>query len=381
MRQQPKHIADTRPARPAGAGRAPGKRLIVILIVAAIVVAVPVTAYLVFHHYYSKLNYSAGMTPSQRLEAIERFADGTLTEEEEGPVEGYEEVTEEQVDDIQAQIQAQLAASGGSLISQADVINILLVGTDARSRDESARSDVMMLVSVNQRTHKIVLASFMRDIYTYIPDYGYNRLNAPYAIAGADYLIETLEAGFGIDIDNYAAVNFYDFADIVDAMGGLDIELSDAEVDFINGQAYDGEQAYLGVGTGAIWLDHSADGRYHLNGTQALAHCRNRSSAGSDADRTDRQRAVIAALIAKARGMSLAELDALADVVLPMVTTDLTQGDCLSLLLKSAEYLGYEVESHRIPEVDFSYAMIDGMAVISIDFAANAAVLQEAIYD
>lgn len=351
----------------------------IIIIVVVILIILAESAYLLFGHYYSKLNVQSSLTEDARASAIARVTEETLREEEEEPREGYEEKSAEQVDDLQAQIQAQLAAAGGSVMSNEDVINVLLIGSDARSRSELARSDVMMLISLNKNTHRIVLTSFMRDIYTYIPDYGYNRLNAPYAIAGADYLIETLEADFGIDIDNYAAVNFYDFADIIDAIGGVDLELTNGEVDFINEIVY-GDQADMGVGTGAVWLDYSADGHYHLNGTQALAHCRNRRTAGSDADRTDRQRTVITAMINGAKSLSLSELNSLANVVLPMVTTDLSQGDCLSLILKAPEYLGYEVTSLRIPEVAYSFATINGMAVISIDFQQNAAVIQDAIY-
>ncbi len=340
------------------------KALFVIFIVLAVLIILAEIAYLAFGHYYNLLDFRSGLSASERAAAeID---------------EGYDVATDAEIADIQSRIQAHLAA-GGTLISDDDVVNILLIGTDARTRTEAARSDAMILVSLNKRTQKIVLTSFMRDIYTYIPDYGYNRLNAPYAIAGADYLIETLEADFGVSIDSYAAVNFYDFADIIDTLGGVDLTLTNAEVDFINGQVFD-EQLQLGVGTGPVWLDYEASGYYHLNGTQALAHCRNRSSAGSDADRTDRQRTVISEMITKAKGMSISELNSLLDVVLPMVVTDLTQADCLSLILHSGEYLGYTVESIRIPAVSYSFTTISGMSVISVDFAANAAVIQDAIY-
>ena len=353
------------------------KALFIIFIVLAVLIILAEIAYLAFGHYYNLLDFRSGLSASERAAAIAGFDASTLREEEEID-EGYEIATDAEIADIQSRIQAHLAA-GGTLISDDDVVNILLIGTDARTRTEAARSDAMILVSLNKRTQKIVLTSFMRDIYTYIPDYGYNRLNAPYAIAGADYLIETLEADFGVSIDSYAAVNFYDFADIIDTLGGVDLTLTNAEVDFINGQVFD-EQLQLGVGTGPVWLDYEASGYYHLNGTQALAHCRNRSSAGSDADRTDRQRAVISEMITKAKGMSISELNSLLDVVLPMVVTDLTQADCLSLILHSGEYLGYTVESIRIPAVSYSFTTISGMSVISVDFAANAAVIQDAIY-
>ena len=190
-------------------------------------------------------------------------------------------------------------AAEKELLSDKDVVNILLIGTDARAVDESARSDVMMLVSMNRESKKLVMTSLMRDIYTDIPGYGSNRLNAAYAFGGAELLIETLEADFGIRIDNYAAVDFFDFAGVIDVMGGVDLELTTAEVDFINEQTYSGEQAQLGVGTGSVYLNYSSDGWYHLNGSQTLAHCRNRSSAGSDFDRTGRQRAVLYAAIGR----------------------------------------------------------------------------------
>ena len=353
------------------------KGLIAAIVVVAVLIILAEAAYLVFGHFYNKLNYSQSLTESERASAI---ADFQAKEKEDLEDAALNEASGE-LGDLQAAIQAQLAAMGGSKMSDKDVINVLLVGTDARSSDEKARSDVMMLASLNKKTHKIVLTSFMRDIYTYIPDYGYNRMNAPYAIAGADMLIDTLEADFGVEINNFAAVNFYDFADIVDAIDGIDLDLEDSEVDFINEQAYWGEQAQLDVGTGAIYLEYSPDGHYHLNGTQALAHCRNRDSIGSDYDRTERQRTVVAAIIAKAKTLSLEELYSLADIVLPMVSTDLTQADCLALLLKSGEYLSYETETLRIPAVEYSGETINGMSVISIDFPANAKVVQDTIYN
>ena len=355
----------------------PRKAIVAVIVVIAVILLLVLSAYLVFNHFYSKLNYSSGtLTESERADAIASFVEDEPAEAPTG-----DDIDKESLDDLQKSIQDQLSAMGGSVITDKDVINILLIGSDARTRTEKARSDVMILASLNKRTHKIILTSFMRDIYTYIPDYGYNRLNAPYAIAGADYLIETLEADFGVDINNYAAVNFFDFANIIDAVGGVDLSLTNAEVDFINGQADTGEQAKLGVGTGAIHLDYSPTGQYHLNGTQALAHCRNRSSAGSDYDRTERQRTVINAIIEKTKNLSLSELSDLADTLLPMVTTDLTQADCLSLLLNATEYLNYDRVSLRIPDVQYSGTMINGMSVISIDFPANAKVLQDTIYN
>ncbi len=387
MSRSAKHLAPKEPLARAdvserGVRRAAPERrglprgVKIVIIVVAVLLVLVLAAYLVFSHFYGKMNYAATMTESERADAIAAYTveEAQLPAEPEEPEEipeDVEVVPEEKVKDIQDVIQEQLAASGGSLISDKDIINILLIGTDARKMNEKARSDVMLLVSVNQRTKKIILTSFMRDIYT---------LNTPNAIAGPDYLVETLEYDFGIDINNYALVNFYAFADVIDTLGGIDIALSNSEVDFINRQAYYGEQAELGVGTGAIYLDYSSDGWYHLNGTQALAHCRNRSSAGSDFDRTSRQRTVISTLLERAKSVPLSELYNLANVVLPMVTTDLTQGDCLSLLLKSGDYLTYDIVQYRVPGDNYNLTMISGMSVIQINFETSAAYLQDFIY-
>ena len=370
------------------------KLVAAVICIAAVLLAGVFAAYMIFSQLYSRMNHSTALDDISRDEAIAKALDGEIpggetiagvleTEEEaeeEKSIEDAKVITDDELDEIQQLIQSSLLESGDSIMSDKDVINILLIGSDARSRTETARSDAMILVSVNKNTRKIILTSFMRDIYTYIPDYGYNRLNASYAIAGADYLIETLEADFGVGIDNYAAVNFYDFADIIDALGGLDMELTTSEVDYIN-KRVNGDQSKLGVGTGAVSLAYSPDGCYHLNGTQVLAHCRNRfSSIGSDYDRTERQRNVITAVIEQVKNLSLLEQYNLAVIVMPMLTSDLTKSDCLSLLLSSKEFSDYEVETLRIPALAFDEVYINGMAVLQIDFTANAAIVQDTIY-
>ena len=372
-------INETEPDNHHGAKKNSRKALTIVIVVLAVIAVLLLAAYLVFSHFYSKMNYERAVAEPSLVASSDIMGD-----EDEEPVDSGLNATEQEIMDMQAMIQEQLRRMGGSKMSDADIINVLLIGTDARSRTEAARSDVMMLASLNKKTQKIVLTSFMRDIYTYIPGLdSYNRLNAPYALggsggSGAALLIGTLEQDFGVEINNYAAVNFYDFAAIIDSVGGIDIPLTNSEVDFINDQVY-GEQAYLGVGE-VEWLEYTDGGTAHLNGTQALAHCRNRSSSGSDYDRTERQRTVVAAIIAKAKTLSLEELGNLLNEILPLVTTDLTQADCLSLLASSAEYLSYEVETLRIPAVDYYDTYINGMAVIGIDFSSNAQVIQDTIY-
>ena len=139
----------------------------------------------------------------------------------------------------------------------------------------------------------------MRDIFVSIPGYDDNKLNAAYAFGGAKLACETLELNFGIRIDNYLIVDFNSFTDIVDSLGGIDLELTYNEITYINWQSYRNHQTEdeneLKADEYTYYLDR--DGYevalVHVNGRQALWYARDRDSAGSDFDRTQRQRIVI----------------------------------------------------------------------------------------
>ena len=124
-------------------------------------------------------------------------------------------------------------SSGNSLMSSSNVRNILLIGTDSRGEDRG-RSDSMILLSINSKTNKINMVSLMRDTYVQVPGYGGCKLNAAYSYGGPELLMDTIEDNFYIEIDDYVTVNFISFANIVDAVGGVEIEVNDSEADAIN---------------------------------------------------------------------------------------------------------------------------------------------------
>lgn len=184
------------------------------------------------------------------------------------------------------------ANNGAELRHSPNVINVLLVGLDSEDAlTKGGRSDSMILASLNKKTKKIYLTSFFRDTWTYMNIGGndrYNKMNAAYFYGSDDALIDTIEKNFKIDIDYYCAVDFTSFTDIINALGGLTVEVQQYEAEYINR-------------TTVHTIDYGE--KVKLNGWEALVFARIRKSDGdSDVSRTRRQRQVISALIESARG-------------------------------------------------------------------------------
>lgn len=256
--------------------------------------------------------------------------------------------------------------------SQEGIRNILLLGIDSRNQDVMTRTDTMMIATINENTKTITLTSLMRDIYIPIPGYGSTRLNAATVYGGPDLLIQTIEENFDITIDNYILTDFFEFKEIVDHYGGVDLEVSAAEIESLNNSIIEynritGESTYADV------MDPSQAGYVHMSGKQALAYARIRYVGNADFERTERQRIVMTKLIEKSRNMGVGELENLVREILPRLTTDITEGEMLSLLWNSfTQYKNYELQNHRIPEDGtWQSVMIDGMSVLDINFEEN----------
>lgn len=258
-----------------------------------------------------------------------------------------------------------LSGAGGLIGQSADLVNILLVGQDRRPGEGRARSDSMILCSFNKTEGKIQMISFLRDLYLPIPG-GYmdNRLNASYAMGGFELLDETLETNFGIKIDANIEVDFSGFERVVDLLGGVDVELTQAEADWMNMGKYKGLAA----------------GVNHLDGELALSYSRIRY-LDSDFGRTGRQRKVLTAMLNSVRNIDLATAKALVDELFPLVTTDMTNMQILSYVTSLLPMLpGAEINSMHIPSDDgFYYASIRGMSVVVPDMDLNRALLLEAL--
>lgn len=238
-----------------------------------------------------------------------------------------------------------------------DVTNILLLATDERFKNEASRSDTMILVSINNKTKKIVLCSFMRDILASFPEDisspvagKSDKLTHAHAYGGAALTKAVLKETFNIDVQHHVRVNFYDFAKIIDAMGGLEVPLSAAEVDVINDYASRNDDENKGLGTTAAdFIVNKGKGVYLLNGIQAVHHARNRA-IGSDWGRTQRQRQILELTLTKMSSLSLTQVMNFFEVVLPLVTTNMPKQLLKDMVGDILKYANYERVSTRVPE-------------------------------
>ena len=267
----------------------------------------------------------------------------------------------------------------GEPLKENGVVNILLIGSDSRTEGDDGRSDAMILLSVSSKTRTIHMTSLLRDMYVDIPGRDGNRLNAAYSFGGPELLLETVKQNLGIEVNRYTVVNFQAFANLVDAVNGVDLELTNEEVKWVN--AYLNEYNELrGMPMETDYLDTSLSGMIHLNGAQSLAYSRNRF-IGTDFGRTERQRKVLSAVMKKLPAALVTNPNGLINGLFPNLTTNLTQTECLRLSLMGGKLLTYDIVQESIPlEGTYSSVTIRGMDVLQVDFDRNRAYLQEQLY-
>lgn len=270
--------------------------------------------------------------------------------------------------------------AGSSLLSSENVLNILLFGQDNRQGEgDYGRSDTTILLSIDNLHRKIKLTSFQRDTYVTIPGYGDNKINAAYSLGGVKLSIETIEANFGIKVDKYAVVDFKSFRKVIAALGGVDIELTVDEIEYINAQIDVNNQTDK---TSFLDYDPYETGTQliHLDGYQALWYARDRgeeslggiaeySFSGDDWDRTERQRNLIETIVTDLRSeASLTDLVKIVNDVGPLVTTNLKKSDITFLVSNMMTYINYEMVEMSLPtEGNWQYGRTgDGQSVIVI---------------
>ena len=268
------------------------------------------------------------------------------------------------------------AQENDATVDTSNIKSILLIGQDKQGDQTRQRSDSMILATLDKDQGTISLTSFMRDLYVAIPGYSSTRINAAYAYGGMELLDETLEENFGVQIDGNVEVDFEVFKVLVDKVGGIDLELTQAEADYICGR----DQSVLYPQPLRTDWDLQ-EGVNHLDGEQALIHARNRSIGNSDYRRTERQQDVLKAAFAKIKDLNVLEIGGLIKDVLPLVTTDLSLWDMTGYAMDVMSIGTDEIQSYRIPE-DGSYTpqTIDGMQVLVPDLEQNREYLQQILY-
>ena len=210
------------------------------------------------------------------------------------------------------------------------------------------------------------MTSFLRDLYVKIPGYKSNRINAAYRFGGTELLNETLCENFGIEVDGNIQVDFRCFEQIIDKLGGVTMELTAAEAEFINKNMGQGELT---------------EGTHLLTGAQALMYARNRHDTDGDFSRTNRQRKLLNVLLETYKSRKLPQMLALIQDILPMIDTDISKSDLTAYAVSLGPMLSdAEIRTQAIPVAGGYYdAKIDGKWVLVPDIPKNVQVLAESL--
>lgn len=263
----------------------------------------------------------------------------------------------------------------GDIYHDEDVVNILLLGTDERTDEfiDNARADSIMVLSLDTEKHTIKLVSIERGIGVPVPGRNDDWITHTFRYGGAALTMQTVRDCFKVDVDRYIRVNFHVFEQAINAIGGVDIELTQLEADGLNGEVY----------TNAITKHRVHAGWNHLDGYDALQYSRIRF-IDTDWKRIERQRNTIQAAVNQVKNLSIGELDNLANTILPMIQTNLTKSEITNLLLEVPGFLsaGADIEQMTIPtkETCWNSVGVDGRKMIGVDFAANADILKKFFY-
>ncbi len=196
--------------------------------------------------------------------------------------------------------------------------NIAVFGVDSRNGEDTGNSDAIMIVSIDGNKGKIKMVSIARDTYVNLPKYGKTKITHAYSYGGPELAMATLNENFGMDITDYITVNFEQLAEIIEQMGGIDVELNEAERQELN--------KYVAPGVEKI----QQTGAVHLNGEQAVSYSRIRK-CDSDDMRTSRQRKVMLCLFEKAKELSPFQYPSYIKILMPMMETSMTDSEILQL--------------------------------------------------
>ncbi len=331
-----------------------------LLIIPAFFVVLGIIAAVFINHKLKLINYGDGLDYTLNT-------DESFVEDETVDFGEIDDVTGNTYKDI---LKNWALTTDAPKLKSNHIINILLVGSDASSKDkkrtdimENGNTDVMMLVSVNTQDKTIKLVSFMRDSYTYLKGYDkFARLNAACANGGPAYLVDVIEDNYKIEIDGYAMVDFDTFTQCIDIVGGVNVNVPEAV----------GKKYKMPYGENVL-----------LNGEQALNFCRERKLfIDSDISRTRNQRMLVTALINKCKSASLTTINSVIDTILANVHTSFRKKEVVSYMTKALSdgWANYTVTQRTMPTADARYGYSGSAWIWVIDYPLAAQKLQNELY-
>lgn len=254
-------------------------------------------------------------------------------------------------------------------------LNVALFGLDSRAGDlgKGNRSDTIMIASLNKETMEVKLVSVYRDTLLELDDGSYNKANSAYSFGGPEGAISMLNRNLDMNIQKYVAVNFNALVDVIDALGGLDINMNAEEVVHMNNYCVETSEV-TGVDYEPIEAPPSGTyATYHLNGVQAVSYSRIRYTDGGDFQRASRQRMVLSLIAEKAQTMSLSTINKIIDSVFPQVSTNFTLAEMIAY---AKDFQDYTIgESMGFPE-DNTTDMLNVVGSVVIPNSLSASVLE-----
>lgn len=330
------------------------------------------------NHYLDKINYKELQSDYTVLESVE-----TMTQGETGVEEtSLADTPENEILKYQQAAKEALEALGEEVRDLDGVYNVLLVGSDSRAGGAAVgNSDTCMLLSLNFETGEIILTSFLRDLYVYIPRRDtFDKLNSAYQYGGIELLMETIQYNFSIAVDDYVSVDFFAFMKVVDIIGGIDVDVQEDELYWLNMYIHANNLLLEEEDEFADYLDY-ADGSFqHLNGKQALAYARFRYVGNADFTRTERQRKILNLTFEKLKTIDINTLLTLLDQILPEITTNIDKGYIIELMAKIPVIKDFDMVSWSIPDTEYEYINRNGQSSLAIDFNYYVNRMYEYIY-
>lgn len=255
--------------------------------------------------------------------------------------------------------------------------NIALFGLDNRQTGnyDGGNSDTIMIASIDNDTKQVKLISVYRDTFLNVKDDTYAKINSAYAYGGPKNAIAALNKNLNLDIVNYVAVDFGAVVEAIDLLDGIELTLTDQEVQIMNDNYIDEINKVTGHKSGKL----SGGGTYTVDGVQALAYCRIRYTAGDDFKRTERQRTVLTKMIEKAQGSSISTVSSLIDSMLGDISTSFTGKELLALVSSIMDYKLADTHGWPFELCTGSYGS-KGSLVVATDLETNVKELHEYLF-
>lgn len=257
--------------------------------------------------------------------------------------------------------------------------NIALFGVDSREGEltKKTRTDTIIIASINNSTGDVKLCSVYRDTYLNLSNDEYTKCNAAYAEGGPEQAISMLNMNLDMDIEDFITIGFRGLTDVVDALGGVPIDVTDAEISHLNNY-----QATMAQELKLNYTPVQSAGLQTLNGLQATAYCRIRYTAGDDFKRAERQRTVLMACLEKAKNMSYSQLETVANKAFGETYTSLDLEEILALLKNIANY--EVVDNNGFPEESMRATGTigkKGSCVVAVDLESNVKWLHQFLFE